>query len=728
MKKDLSKVKENILEFLDNEKNYLCMTVKQFAVIFSVPKEEIPEFEKAFLSLEKEGYIYIDDSKRICKINGNIFVCKYESKSYSFGFGIIKKTEGMQIIDKFKNVDKIYISRDNNGKATDGDIVLVKINDGEKVGDSYEGKVIKIITRAEKNVVGIFEKSQNFGFVKPLDRSMEDIYIPSKACIGIENNDRVSVRITKYGQENRKAEGKIIEVLGSEDTKGLEYLMVFAANNIKEEFSEQVLNEAEEVAKILPEDKIHRRDMTKDLVFTIDGDDAKDLDDAICIKQENNGYKVSVHIADVSHYVTEGSKINEEAIKRGTSIYTPGKVIPMLPRSLSNGICSLNEGEERLTLSVDIFLDSECKISGSDIYKSYICSKKRMTYSNVEKVLDKSDDTVLKEYADFITSLELMQDVANKLKADREKNGSINFDIPETKIVLDDNGEVIDVKPYEVGKSNYIIEEFMLLANKVVAETFCNLQTPFIYRVHETPDIQKLKETNEVLASMGASIKGINKIHPRALADVIEAFKGDNEKGRIISTLVLRSLKLARYSDECLGHFGLNFEYYTHFTSPIRRYPDLFIHRVISKYIDSGYMPDEKELGKLVAKAKAYALSSSDAEKLATKIEREMDDIFMAKYMKNNLGNEYHGIISGISKYGMYVKLENTVEGLVTLNSMEDDYYIYDEKLMRLVGRRTSKIYSIGQEVDVLVVRADELSKQIDFVLCGGISENGKKK
>lgn len=728
MKKDLSKVKENILEFLDNEKNYLCMTVKQFAVIFSVPKEEIPEFEKAFLSLEKEGYIYIDDSKRICKINGNIFVCKYESKSYSFGFGIIKKTEGMQIIDKFKNVDKIYISRDNNGKATDGDIVLVKINDGEKVGDSYEGKVIKIITRAEKNVVGIFEKSQNFGFVKPLDRSMEDIYIPSKACIGIENNDRVSVRITKYGQENRKAEGKIIEVLGSEDTKGLEYLMVFAANNIKEEFSEQVLNEAEEVAKILPEDKIHRRDMTKDLVFTIDGDDAKDLDDAICIKQENNGYKVSVHIADVSHYVTEGSKINEEAIKRGTSIYTPGKVIPMLPRSLSNGICSLNEGEERLTLSVDIFLDSECKISGSDIYKSYICSKKRMTYSNVEKVLDKSDDTVLKEYADFITSLELMQDVANKLKADREKNGSINFDIPETKIVLDDNGEVIDVKPYEVGKSNYIIEEFMLLANKVVAETFCNLQAPFIYRVHETPDIQKLKETNEVLASMGASIKGINKIHPRALADVIEAFKGDNEKGRIISTLVLRSLKLARYSDECLGHFGLNFEYYTHFTSPIRRYPDLFIHRVISKYIDSGYMPDEKELGKLVAKAKAYALSSSDAEKLATKIEREMDDIFMAKYMKNNLGNEYHGIISGISKYGMYVILENTVEGLVTLNSMEDDYYIYDEKLMRLVGRRTSKIYSIGQEVDVLVVRADELSKQIDFVLCGGISENGKKK
>lgn len=722
MKRNIEIVKEKILDFIKKENNYVGMTVKQFAVIFSVPKEDMKEFEKAFASLEKEGKIYIDDSKRVCIPQDNIFVCKYEPKSFSFGFAsVINKEEKRE---RFKDVERIYIGRENNLGAFPEDIVLVKIKE-EKQGESYEGKVLKIITRSDKGIVGIFEKSQNFGFVNAMESGIEDIYIPSRECVGVENNDRVLVRITKYPTANRKAEGRIVEVIGNDNTEEIFHKVVFAANGIKEEFPDAVLKEAELVAKIEEKDKQYRRDVTDDLVFTIDGADAKDLDDAICIKEEKEGYKVSIHIADVSHYVTEGSKLNEEAIKRGTSIYTPGKVVPMLPRMLSNGICSLNEGEERLALSVDVFLDKECKILGSDIYKSVIKSKKRMTYEAVEKVLDKTDENILEEYKDFIPALELMNTIATKLKEDREKKGSINFDIPETKIILDDNKEVIDIKPYEVGKSNYIIEEFMLLANKVVAETFCNMDAPFIYRIHETPDIEKLREVNEVISNLGASIKGINKIHPRAIADVLNKFKDDEEKDKIISKLVLRSLKLAKYSDECLGHFGLNFEYYTHFTSPIRRYPDLFIHRVISKYIESGYLLQENVEKRLRSKAGIYALSSSDAEKIATKIERELDDVYMAKYMKKNLGNEYDGVVSGISKYGMYVKLSNTVEGLVTLSSMEDDYYEYQEKQMRLLGTRTGKVYTIGQKVRIMVTRADEYSRQIDFALVGG--NNGKR-
>ena len=721
MKRNIEIVKENILDFIKKENNYVGMTVKQFAVIFSVPKEDIKEFEKAFLSLEKEGKIYIDDSKRVCIPQDNIFVCKYEAKSFSFGFANVINKEDSR--ERFKDVDRIYIGREDNLGAYTGDIILVKIKE-EKQGESYEGKVLKIILRSDKGIVGIFEKSQNFGFVNAMESGIEDIYIPSKECVGVENNDRVLVKITKYPTQNRKAEGKIIEVLGNENTEEIFHKVIFAANGINEEFPEAVLKEAELVAKIEEKDKQYRRNVTDDLVFTIDGEDAKDLDDAICIKEEKKGYKVSIHIADVSHYVTEGSKLNEEAIKRGTSIYTPGKVVPMLPRVLSNGICSLNEGEERLALSVDVFLDKDCKILGSDIYKSIIKSKKRMTYTAVEKILDKTcSNELLEEYKEFIPSLELMNKIATKLKEEREKKGSINFDIPETKIILDDNKEVIDIKPYEVGQANYIIEEFMLLANKVVAETFCNMDAPFIYRIHETPDIEKLKEVNEVISNLGASIKGINKIHPRAIADVLNKFKDDEEKDKIISKLVLRSLKLAKYSPDCLGHFGLNFEYYAHFTSPIRRYPDLFIHRVISKYIESGYLLEENVDRKLRKKAEMYAISSSDAEKIATKIERELDDVYMAKFMKKNLGNEYDGVVSGISKYGMYIKLANTVEGLVTLSSMEDDYYEYQEKQMRLLGTRTGKVYTIGQKVRIVVARADEYSRQIDFVLVGGNNE-----
>lgn len=710
--------KQKILEHV-NASDYKNMTVKQFAVIFGVQKEDIKYLENIVSRLESEGYIYIDDSKRICKPdNDSKFVCKYEAKSKGFGFARIISVTGN---DKLDSVKDIYISKENSMSAFDLDIVLVAPIKSTTTNKNLEGKIIKIIKRADKNVVGIFKNNNTFGFVESLIPGIEDIYIPYKGMQGVQNNDRVIVNITKYPASGRKAEGKVIEVIGSENEEDIESKVIFSAHGIEEKFPNEVLNEAEDVSKILAEDIKDRVDLRKERIYTIDGDDAKDLDDAISVvKQSEDEYKVSVHIADVSHYVKAGSSLDLEAIKRGTSIYTPGKVVPMLPRTLSNGICSLTEGEDRLALSIDIVIDTSGKILFSTIYKSVICSNKRMTYDKVEKVINKSDKEVLKEYGEYIKDIDLMCEVFDILKAAREKSGSMDFDIPESKFTLDDNGDVIDVKPYKVGKSNMIIEEFMLLANKTIAKTFCELSAPFIYRIHEAPDIEKLRELNEVLQNMGTSIKGINKIHTRALADVLNVFKDDNSKYMIISKLLLRSLKLAKYSDRCLGHFGLNFTYYCHFTSPIRRYPDLFIHRVISKYIETGYNPDSNEISKLYKKANAYSYSSSECEKTATDIERQFDDLYKAKYMKKHLGDVFTGVISSVTNFGIYVKLPNTVEGLVTMSNLKDDYYIYNEKAMQLTGERTGKKYSVGETIEVVVARADEVSRQIDFTINGG--------
>lgn len=727
MKKEDQIRKNKIIEYI-NSKEYTKMTAKQIAVIFAIPKEEYKVYEKILSSIEKDGYIYYDDSKRICKVdNENIFVCRYEVKSRSFGFGRVIENELTQDMQEDKD---IYISRENNLFAYNNDIVLVKVIERPE-GKNKEGKVLKIISRAEENIAGIFEKSNNFGFVVPINSAIDDIYIPTNKCYGLDNEDRVLVRITKYPTLNRKAEGKIVEVIGKSTDKDIDRTTILAGYNVTMKFPESVLKEAEFVSNQNIEEYLENRvDFRKNRIYTIDSEDAKDLDDAVIVKEDKKGnYVLSVHIADVSHYVKPNSELDKEAIKRGTSIYTPGLVIPMLPKELSNGICSLNAGEDRLTLAVDIVYDKQGNILDNRIYKSVINVTKKMSYEKVQAVIDRSNREVLYEYMDYIEDIELMAKLAKILKARREKEGSINFDLPETKIVLDEQGEVIDVKPYEVGFSNNIIEEFMLAANKVVAETFYHLEAPFIYRIHEDPDTDRLKELNEVLANMGMTIKGINnKVHPKAIADVVtEAEKtGDKKKQVVVSSLVLRSLKLAKYNEACLGHFGLAFKYYCHFTSPIRRYPDLFIHRVISEYIDSGYMVEDKILNKLYKNAKEYSLTSSEREKNATEIEREFDDVYKAKYMKKHLGDIYEGMVSGITKFGMYVKLENTVEGLVTLASLPDDYYIHDEKNMRLIGERTNKVYDIGTKVMVQVVRADDKLHQIDFELV--VDLNGESK
>lgn len=718
MKEDIRKNK--LIDYIYSE-DYTKMTAKQIAVIFDVRKEDFKEYEKLLRRLEKEGYIYYDDSKRICKIDfENYVVCKYEVKSRSFGFGRIIENEKLSL-DNAADKD-VYISKENANFAYNGDVVLVKIT-ARPEGKNREGKVVKIIARAEEKIAGIFEKNNGFGFVVPINSAIDDIYVPFEKCYGVEDQDRVLVSITKYPTLNRKAEGKISKIIGKSTDQDIDRKTIFAGYNVSVEFPKEVIEEADIVSSIDVSKELDGRiDFRENRIYTIDSEDAKDLDDAVIVNiNEKGNYVLSVHIADVSHYVKASSNLDKEAIKRGTSIYTPNLVVPMLPKELSNGICSLNKGEDRLTLAVDIVFDKKGNVLDSNIYKSVINVTKKMSYDKVQKVLDRSDREVLFEYADYIEDIELMASLAKVLKEKREKEGSINFDLPETKIVLDENGEVVDVMPYEVGFANNIIEEFMLAANKVVAETFYHLEAPFIYRIHEVPDIDRLKELNEILSNMNMSIKGINKIHPKALAEIMDEVESskDDKRKIVISSLILRSLKLAKYSEECLGHFGLAFKYYCHFTSPIRRYPDLFIHRVISEYIDSSYLPEDKVLEKLYKKAREYAFSSSEREKLATEIEREFDDMYKAKYMKKHLGDEYEGVVSGITKFGMYVKLENTVEGLVSLVSLEDDYYIYDEKNMKLYGERTGKVYDIGKKVKVQVVRADDKLRQIDFVIVG---------
>lgn len=720
MKKEDEIRKNKILEYIYSE-NYTKMTAKQLAVIFVVPKEEYSDYEKLLFRLEREAYFYFDDSKRICRIYGDKFlVCKFEAKSRGYGFARVISADGEYI--RSVDIKDIYIPKENTNMAFDSDIVLVETSNFSD-GKNKEGRVVRILQRSDSEIICTFQMGNGFGFALPLNVGIEDIYIPGKKMIGLNDGDAIAVRITKYPTISKKAEGRIVKVLGNMANSDVEVASILASYGIEEDFKDKVIEESRVVStENILANLGDREDFRNKRIYTIDGDDAKDLDDAVVVnKNEDGTYTLSVHIADVSHYVKRGSELDKEAIKRGTSIYTPALVVPMLPRELSNGICSLNEGEPRLTLAVDVVINEKGEILDSKIYKSVIVSNKRMTYTKVQAVLDRSNMETVKEYTEYIYDIELMASLAKILKAKREREGSINFDIPETKVILDEKGDVVDVKPYEITFANNIIEEFMLVANKVVAETFLNLDSPFIYRIHETPDVEKLRELNEVLGVMGTSIKGINNVHPRALADAMRFIEenGDAQKTMIVSSLMLRSLKLAKYSDKCLGHFGLGFKYYCHFTSPIRRYPDLFIHRVISEYIESSYNVEENLLRRLSKEAVEYSLTSSDREKNSTEIEREFDNMYMARYMKKHMGEVFEGVISGVTKFGMYVKLQNTVEGMVTMTNLNDDYYIYEENSLKLVGQRTGKTYEIGEKITVQVIRADDKLKQIDFLVVG---------
>ena len=656
-----------------------------------------------------------------------------------------RKEKGFGFVNIGDDDNEIFIGPKHTNKAIDGDKVLIKLLE-ECIVDSKhsrEGKIIKILEHNNDTIVGTFKKSKNFGFVVPDDQNIsDDIYIPKRKASGIKNNQKVVVKIDKYADSKNKAEGTIVEILGNINEAGVDMLSLIKEYKLPNEFPPAVLEEVANIPEEITENGIKNRvDLRNEEIFTIDGEDAKDLDDAVnVIKNDDGTFTLGVHIADVSYYVKSGSKIDKEAIKRGTSIYMMDRVIPMLPKELSNGICSLNENQDRFTISVMMKIDKKGQVIDSNIFKSIIKTTKRMNYHDVDDLFkyvdiqnsvissnDLEDEQlnriviVAEKYKDYISHFLRMRELKNLLKQRRDKNGSLNLDIPESKIILDENGIAIDVKKYDYLESNEVIEQFMLTANETVAEKFYWIQAPFIYRVHETPDLDKIDELNKFLFNLGYKIKGIKKndkdsVHPKAFSEVLEKVKVKPEE-KVVSNLILRTLKVARYESENKGHFGIASKCYCHFTSPIRRYPDLFIHRVISSYLKHDYNINDELKAKYQKEAVQYAESSSEREKIAQKVERDAESIKKAEFMQSKIGEIYTGIISNITQFGMFVELDNTVEGLVRFEDMGNEYYIYDEERKTLRGEKTNSVYKIGQEVTIKVKNADKLTKKIDFEL-----------
>ena len=624
-----------------------------------------------------------------------------------FGFVTPENNEGEK---------DIFIPAKSVNGALNEDVVEVEIVD--ESGKSKEGKIKKIIRRGKSTLVGTFQNCRNFGFVVPDDKRFgTDIFISKKHFGKARNNHKVVVKITKYPEKGRKAEGEIIEVIGNINQAGVDMLSLIKEYKLPARFPEDVVEEAKAFGdKIDMKDAKNRVDLRDRIVFTIDGEEAKDLDDAVMIEKTKDGehYILDVHIADVSHYVKDRSKLDREARIRGTSIYMLDRVIPMLPRELSNGLCSLNAGQDRYTLSVQMEIDKDGNVVASDIYKGIIRVTERMSYTDVQKILDNSDEKIVKKYYKYIDHFKLMEELAKILKAKRMKQGYLNLDVPESKIVLDNiTGKCIDVKKYETSFANEIIEQFMLTANETVAERFYWLEVPFIYRVHEEPDIDKVKELNKFLFNLGYKIHiSQDVVHSSAFSKVLEEVKGKPEE-KVVSNLILRTLKVAKYESENLGHFGIASKYYCHFTSPIRRYPDLFIHRVISEYFGSS----DKQKERFAEKAPKYAKNSSEREKVAQKVEREAESMKKAEFMEDKIGNVYDGIISSVTNFGIFVELESTVEGLIRFEDLGDEYFIYNESNKTLIGEKSNKIYKIGDKVKIKVIKTSKEAREIDFAI-----------
>ena len=703
--------KQKIMDLIKDE-DYVPMKAKEIAMLMRVPKKEYNKFLEILGELELELKIQKNRKNRYKLVEKTYYDGIYRKNQKGFGFVRLENEE-----------DEIYISKENSLNALNGDRVLIEIIEEKNKVKSAEAKVVKILKHEKDTVVGIFQNNKNFGFVVPDDRSLgTDIFISKKDFGKARDNHKVLVKITKYPQNGKNAEGKILEVLGNVNEAGVDMLSLIKEYNLPSTFPEPVIEEAKKCGDTIDEKDIKNRvDFRNKTIFTIDGEDAKDLDDAVRVeKLENGNYKLEVHIADVSYYVKEGSILDQEALLRGTSIYMLGRVIPMLPRELSNGICSLNANEDRFTLSCLMEIDRKGNVINSEIVKGIIKVTKRMSYTDVQAILDNSDKKVVKTYKKYIKEFKLMEELALILKNKRMEQGYLNLDIPESKIDLDIDGKVKEVSKYEPSFANEIIEQFMLIANETVAEKFYWLEAPFIYRVHENPDFEKTQELNKFLYNFGLKIKA-NKdnIYPKEFSKILEEVKGKDEE-KVVSNLVLRTLKVARYEAENKGHFGIASKYYCHFTSPIRRYPDLFIHRVISKYLKDNYVINEKWEEQYKNYAKERAEQSSEREKIATKVERDAESIKKAEYMEKRIGQEYDGIVSSITSFGMFVELENTVEGLIRFEDIGNEYYIYDEERKQLIGEQTNKVYKIGDKVKIKVKNANKLLRQIDFEIVEG--------
>mgnify|MGYP004551447533 FL=1 len=614
--------------------------------------------------------------------------------------------------------EDIFIPEDNTGTAMHQDKVRVIITREQKEGKRREGTVIKVLERGMPEIVGTYESSRDFGFVvSDNPKFSKDVFIPRKDSQGIKNGDKVVVEITSYGSKNKNPEGKIKENLGSCKAPGTDILAIVKSFGIPSEFPEKVLRQAARVPDhVLDADRDGRLDLRHLQTVTIDGEDAKDLDDAVTLTKEGNIYHLGVHIADVSNYVQGGSALDREALKRGTSVYLADRVIPMLPERLSNGICSLNQGQDRLTLSCLMDIDEKGNMVSHKIAETVICVDERMNYTDVKNILEDTDEEAKKRYADLVPMFFLMKELSLILRGNRHHRGSIDFDFPESKIILNAAGRAIDIKPYEANVATRIIEDFMLMANETVAEECCREDMPFVYRTHENPDPEKVESLLTLLHNQGVSIRKTGQeITPKEIQTILESIEGLPNEPQI-SRLTLRTMKQAKYTTQCSGHFGLAAKYYCHFTSPIRRYPDLQIHRIIKDRL-RGRLEREGKTEHYQEILEDVARQSSVCERRADEAERESDKLKKAEYMSYHIGEEYEGIISGVTGWGFYVELPNTVEGLVHVNTLRDDYYTFDQDAYELRGDMTGKVFALGQKVTVRVADADTMLKTVDFVL-----------
>lgn len=703
-----------LLAFM-RETAYKPMTYQELEEHFQITDaSEFKEFLKMLNRLEQEGQIILTRTNRY-GVPERMDLVRGRLQAHAKGFAFL-------IPDDREHPD-VYIHANDLKSAMNGDTVLVRISSKSAGGGKLEGEVVRIVKRAITQVVGVFQHNETYGFVIPDDKRINrDIFVPQEAFGGAVDGEKVVARIVNYPEGRSAAEGEVIEILGHKDDPGVDILSIIRKHQLPEAFPDEVMAEAQQAPDVIEEADIARqgrRDLRDKIIVTIDGEDAKDLDDAVNVERLPNGHiRLGVHIADVGYYVREGSKLDQEAYNRGCSVYLVDRVIPMLPHRLSNGICSLNPKVDRFTLSCEMEFNDQMKVVKHDIFTSVIRTTERMTYTNVRKILQEEDPEVTERYSHLVETFQLMRELALKLRGNRMRRGAVDFDFEESKVIVDENGKPVDIVKRERSIAEQIIEEFMLAANETVAEHFHWMKVPFIYRIHEDPDQEKLMNFMAFVANFGYTVKGGkgNKVHPRALQTLLEDIHGTKEQ-TVISTMMLRSMKQAKYDAESTGHFGLAAEFYTHFTSPIRRYPDLVIHRIIREVIEHGGALPEQRMEYLASRMQEIAQQSSERERVAVEAERDTEQLKKAEFMLDKVGEEFPGIISSVTSFGMFIELENTVEGLIRLSAMTDDYYHFHEQHMALIGERTSRIFRIGDEVKIRVARVNMDDHTIDFEL-----------
>lgn len=692
---------------------YKPMKYKELAFLFQLTEDEKPVLSQILNELTEEGRIVKTPRGKYQRLDAGILCGTFTGNNRGFGFVTVEGDD-----------EDYFIPEKACNGALHMDTVLMRVTNAESsAGRRREGEITRILSHGIKELVGTFDPGKGYGFVIPDNQKFnQDIFIPKALTKGAVRGHKVVVQITDYGNKNQKPEGRITEILGHINDPGTDVISIVKAYDLPVEFPDMVMRQAERTPEE-PDAKDYagRKDLRDWMTVTIDGDDAKDLDDAITLRKTEDGYELGVHIADVSEYVTEHSPLDEEALTRGTSVYLVDRVIPMLPHRLSNGICSLNQGTDRLALSCIMQINEKGNVVHHEITETVIRVDRRMSYANVNRILEQNDEAVKQEYAEFLPMFYQMKELADILRKKRDKRGSIDFDFPETQIILDEKGFPVDIRPYERLTANKIIEDFMLLANETVAEDYFWQELPFVYRTHESPDPDRIRKLGILVSNFGYCLKANpENIHPKEFQKLLERIS-DSPEEAMISRLTLRSMKQAKYSTICYGHFGLATHYYCHFTSPIRRYPDLQIHRIIKENLH-GKLSDKRitHYEKILPEVSE---SCSKLERRADEVEREVEKMKKVQYMSRRIGECYEGVISGVNAWGMYVELPNTVEGLVHVTNMVDDYYYYDEEKYAMIGKDTGKEYTLGEKVWVMVKAADRISKTIDFILVQNMEE-----